>query len=204
MEKDVNDEKQKMISEKHNFVCKHCESLSFQIVQLKKSFRKTWERTTWIGRCSYHQRYSNEKSGLVYSKFSKSSSNQTIFVKASEQSTKDKVTKAKVVHHYPKRKRFAKKKSYVRRYKSNFVPTCLYCGISGYTPNACYVRNFSIASGHYVWINKGTNYEGPEQFGYLKKLNLFCRYAWKPHQIFGILIVVVPSIWREIFSNFQI
>jgi hypothetical protein len=35
IEKDVDDEKQKMISEKQNFVCKNCESLSFQIVQLK-------------------------------------------------------------------------------------------------------------------------------------------------------------------------
>lgn len=36
MEKDVEDEKQKMISEKQNFVCQICESLSFQIVQLKR------------------------------------------------------------------------------------------------------------------------------------------------------------------------
>jgi peptidoglycan hydrolase CwlO-like protein len=35
-EKDFENEKQKMISEKKNFVCLKCESLSFQIVQLKR------------------------------------------------------------------------------------------------------------------------------------------------------------------------
>ena len=37
MEKDFNNEKERMISDqKHNFVCKNCESLSFQIIQLKR------------------------------------------------------------------------------------------------------------------------------------------------------------------------
>ena len=61
------------------------------------------------------------------------------------------VKKTKVVHHYPKKKIFTKKKSYPSRYRSNFEPTCFYCGIKGHTPNAFYVRNFSVASGHYVW-----------------------------------------------------
>ena len=105
---------------------------------------------------------SNDKSGLGYSKFSKPSSNKTIFVKASDQSSKEKVNKPKIVRHYPKKKTFPKKKSYPSRYRSKFEPTCFYCGIKGHTPNACYVRNFSVASGHYVWVKKGTNYEGPK------------------------------------------
>ena len=50
------------------------------------------------------QRYSNDKSGLGYSKFSKPSSNKTIFVKASDQPIQEKVNKPKIVHHYPKKK----------------------------------------------------------------------------------------------------
>ena len=55
-----------------------------------------------------------------------------------------------------------KKKSYPSRHRIKFEPTCFYYGIKGHTPNACYVRNFSVASGHYVWVKKGTNYEGPK------------------------------------------
>lgn len=61
------------------------------------------------------------------------------------------------------RKDLLRKKYYVSRYKSNFVHACFYCGIIGHKPNVCYVRNFSIASGHYMWIKKETsNYEGPK------------------------------------------
>lgn len=72
-----------------------------------------------------------------------------------------------MVHQYNNRKRnksYYKKKSYPPRYKSNFEPTCFYCGIKGHTPNACYVRNFSVAQGHYVWVKKGTNYHGPKAY----------------------------------------
>ena len=109
------------------------------------------------------QRYSNDKSGLGYSKFSKPSTNKTIFVKASDQPTKEKEITPKIVHHYPKKKTPSKKKSYPSRYKSKFEPTCFYCGIQGHTPNACYVRNFGMENGHYVWVKKGTNYEGPKE-----------------------------------------
>ena len=162
IEKDVNDEKQKMISEKQNFVCKNCESLSFRIVQLKRVLERYEKGQIGLEGVLSQQRYSNDKSGLGYSKFSKPSTSKTIFVKAKDQPSKEKVNSPKVVHHYPKKKRFPKKKSYVPRYRSNFEPTCFYCGIIGHTPNVCYVRNFSVASGHYVWVKKGTNYEGPK------------------------------------------
>ena len=108
------------------------------------------------------QRYSNDKSGLGYSKFSKPSTNKTIFVKASEQVVKEKVNNSKFMHQSHKKKMIAKKKNYVPRYRSDFQPTCFYCGIKGHTPNACYVRNFSVPKGHYVWVKKGTNYQGPK------------------------------------------
>ena len=65
-------------------------------------------------------------------------------------------------HIHKKKKKRVVKKEKVPRYKINFIPNCFYCGILGHTPNACYVRNFSIASEHYVWVKKGTNYEGPK------------------------------------------
>lgn len=123
------------------------------------------------------QRYANDKSGLGYFKINKSSSSKTVFVKASDKSNKERVNKSNNVRHYPKRKRFVKKKSYVYRYKSNFVPTCFYYGIIGHTPNVCYVRNFSVASGHYVWIKKGNNYEGSKSIWIPNKTYFFCRYA---------------------------
>lgn len=67
------------------------------------------------------------------------------------------------VHHHPK-KRDTRKKTFVPRYKINFVPTCFNYGIVSHTPNACYVRNFSVASGHYAWVKKGNNYEGSKAY----------------------------------------
>lgn len=163
MEKDFRDEKQKLISEqKQNFVCNNCESLSFQIVQLKRVLERYEKGQIGLESILSQQRYSNDKSGLGYSKFSKSSSNKTIFVKASDQTSQEKVNMPKVTNNYLKKKTYVKKKSYPPRYRSNFIPTCFYCGIIGHTPNACYVRNVSVASGHYVWVKKGTNYEGPK------------------------------------------
>ena len=163
MEKGFQVEKEKMISDqKQNFVCNKCESLSFQIVQLKRVLERYEKGQIGLEGVLSQQRYSNDKSGLGYSKFSKPSSNKTIFVKASDQPIQEKVNKPKIVHHYPKKKNLVKKKSYPSRYRSNFEPTCFYCGIKGHTPNACYIRNFSVANGHYVWVKKGTNYEGPK------------------------------------------
>ncbi|XP_058763525.1 uncharacterized protein LOC131636971 [Vicia villosa] len=157
------DDKEKMISvQEDNVACKNCESLSFQIVQLKRVLERYEKGQIGLENVLSTQRYSNDKSGLGFSKFDKPTSNKTIFVKASNQPIQEKVIKPKVMQHYPKRKNFVKKKSYPPRYRSNFEPTCFYCGIIGHTPNACYVRNFSVPSRHYVWVKKGTNYDGPK------------------------------------------
>lgn len=163
MEKDFEVEKQNYVEKQENsFTCNECQSLSFQIVQLKRVLKRYEKGKIGLEGALSQQIYSNDKTRLGYSKFDKPSSSKTIFVKASDQSTKEKVNKEKNTYHYPKRKRFIKKKSYVPRYRSNFVPTCFYCGIIGHTPNACQVRNFSMENGHYVWVKKGTNYEGPK------------------------------------------
>ena len=162
LEKYIESGKQKLMDEKQSLVCKNCESLSFQIVQLKRVLERYEKGQIGLEEILKHQRYSNDKSGLGYSKFSKPSTNKTIFVKASEQVAKEKVNNSKIMHQSHKKKMIAKKKNYVPRYRSNFQPTCFYCGIKGHTPNACYVRNFSVPKGHYVWVKKGTNYQGPK------------------------------------------
>src|ERR1051325_10654524 len=128
-------EKKKMISDqKQNFVCNNCESLSFQIVQLKIVLERYEKGQVGLENVLSTQRYPKDKSGLGFSKFSQPSSNKTIFVKANNQPIQEKVSKPKLVHHYPKKKRVIK--SYPPRYISNFEPTCFYCGIKGHTPNA--------------------------------------------------------------------
>ena len=93
MEKDFKEEKQKLSDEqKWNFVCKNCESLSFKIVQLKRVIERYEKGQIGLEGVRSQQRYSNDKSGLGYSKFSKPSSNKTIFVKAGDQSSKEKWT----------------------------------------------------------------------------------------------------------------
>lgn len=91
------------------------------------------------------QIYSNDKCGVGYSKFDKPSTSKTIFVKVIDESNKQKINRVQNVHYL---------NHYVLRYRINFVPTCFYCGLKGYTPNTCYVRNFSIAGGYYVWVKK--------------------------------------------------
>lgn len=58
------------------------------------------------------EKYSNDKSGLGYSKFDKPNTSKTILVKASNQSNEEKINKVQKVYHHPK-KIFPKKKSYV-------------------------------------------------------------------------------------------
>jgi len=109
MEKNFENEKQSYLEkEKQNFTCKECDSLSFQIVQLKRVLERYEKGQVGLDNILSQQRFSNDKSGLGYSNFDKPSTNKTIFVKAIDQSTKEKVNKAPKVHHYPK-KRFSKK-----------------------------------------------------------------------------------------------
>ena len=73
-----------------------------------------------------------------------------------------KVENSQHVRSFQRNKNVKSKRKYVPRYKSNFEPTCFYCGIKGHTPNACYIRTYSVEKGHYVWVKKGEKYEGPK------------------------------------------
>lgn len=103
MEKDFEVEKQNVLNErKHNFVCKNCESLSFQIVQLKRVLEIYEKGQVRLEDVLSLQKVSNNKEGLGYPKFDKPSSSKTIFVKACGQPIKEKVNKVPNMHHIRK------------------------------------------------------------------------------------------------------
>jgi hypothetical protein len=67
-------EKQNLLEkEKQNFTCKKCDSLSFQIVQLKRVLERYEKGQVGLDNILSQQRRSNDKSGLGYSKFDKPS-----------------------------------------------------------------------------------------------------------------------------------
>ena len=70
---------------KKNLACKNCESLNFQIVQLKRVIERYEKGQIGLEEILRKQRYSDDKSGLGYSKFTKPSSSKTVFVKAKDQ-----------------------------------------------------------------------------------------------------------------------
>lgn len=173
IEKDFEDEKQKMISDQEqNFVCKTCDSLKGQMVQLKRVIKRYEKGEIGLKEIFRRRNFSNDKNGLGYSKFDKPRISKTIFVKANEQPRKDQSRKfqprrnkpnnPQCGHPFQRSKNAKLKKIYVPRYKRNFKPTCSYCGMKGHNLNACYVRTYGVASGHYAWVKKGEKYEGPK------------------------------------------
>jgi hypothetical protein len=129
------------------------------------------------------QRYSNNKNGLEFSMFDKQSKNKTIFVKESTPSNNLEEMKVHIVNP-SKRSNFRNisksrnysniiNKSYNKNYSNarnnsnNFnsyhKPTCFYCNIIGHTPNACYIKNVGVPNGEFIWVEKGTNHQGPKE-----------------------------------------
>lgn len=158
--------------EKQNSVCKSSDSLKVQVMQLKGVIERYEKGEIGLKELSKRQKISNGKNGLGYSNFHKSRTSKTISVKEKDQSRKGQPKKDQPRRNKPKnpqsghpsqRNKNAKlKKKYVPRFKRNFKPTCLYCGIKGHTTNACYFGTYSIESGHYAWVKKGEKYEEPK------------------------------------------
>ena len=129
------------------------------------------------------QRYSNNKTGLGFSKFDKPNTNKKVFVKASTNSNNVETKKMHIVNSSKnvnqksnsKRRNysnnsFKKNNSNVKNIFSqgnNFGShhvlnlTCFYCNIKGHTPNSCYIRNFGVPYGEFIWVKKGINKQGP-------------------------------------------
>jgi hypothetical protein len=123
------------------------------------------------------QRYSNNKNGLGFSMFDKPSKNKTIFVKESTTSNNLEQKKVHIVNpskrsnfrNYSniRNKSFNKNYSNARNNSNNFnsyhKPTCFYCNIIGHTSNACYIQNVGVPNGEFIWVEKGTNNQGPKE-----------------------------------------
>jgi len=131
------------------------------------------------------QRYSNNKTGLGFSNFNKPNTNKQVFVKASTISNNIKTKKMHVVNSFKnvnqiinsKRRNYSnnsfeknnsnvknnlfKGNNFASHHVNNF--TCFYCNIKGHTPNTCYIRNFGILYGEFIWVKKSTNPQGPKE-----------------------------------------
>jgi len=112
------------------------------------------------------QIYSNNKSGLRFSKFDKTNTNKTIFVKASTNSNNIETNKMHVVNSSKnvnlrinyKRRNYSNNSSKKNNsnVKNNFSKgnnfgsqhvhnlTCFYYNTKGHTHIACYVRNYDV------------------------------------------------------------
>jgi hypothetical protein len=108
--------------------------------------------------------------------FDKPNKNKTIFVKESTTSNNLEQKKVHIVNP-SKRSNFRnysniRNKSYNKNYSNarnnsnNFnsyhKPTCFYCNIIGHTSNACYIKNVGVPNDEFIWVEKGTNHQGPK------------------------------------------
>lgn len=101
------------------------------------------------------QRYSSNKCGIHFSNFDKSSASQTIFVKAIGRFNNKDSNKLHVINHC--KRPHDRNKFYLNKRNRVFRPTCSYCNTKGHTLKACYIRNYNVPYGEYVWVKKGTN-----------------------------------------------
>jgi hypothetical protein len=160
-----------------NSACTKCQSLESNIVELNQVITKYEKGHFGLEDVLSRQRYSNNKNGLGFSMFDKPSKNKTIFVKESTTSNNLEQKKVHIVNP-SKRSNFRnysniRNKSYNKNYSNarnnsnNFnsyhKPTCFYCNIIGHTPNACYIKNVGVPNGEFIWIEKGTNHQGPKE-----------------------------------------
>lgn len=51
---------------------------------------------------------------------------------------------------------------YVNKRNHIFRPTYFYCNEKGHTSNTCYIRNYGIPYGEYVWVRKRSIPRGPK------------------------------------------
>lgn len=51
----------------------------------------------------------------------------------------------------------------------NMIHACFYCNCKGHISNTCYIWNFGIPNGKYVWVEKGTNPKEPKEYWVSRK-----------------------------------
>jgi len=165
--------------------CNKCQEHETKIIELNQVIKNFEKCHNGLEEVFSKQRYSNSKTRLGFSNFKKSSTNKTVFVKANTISNNIETKKMHVVNlpksmnHRINSKRinysnnsFKKNNSNVRNnsskennFGSHYVLnlTCFYCNIKRHTPNTCYIRNFGVLCGEFIWVKKGINPQGPKE-----------------------------------------
>lgn len=134
-----------------NSVCNNCSFFESKIVELNQVIAK-YEKG--LDNMLSSQIFSNNKYGLGFSNFDKTSSSQTIFVKATSKFNKTESKKEHVVSHH--KIPYNRNKFYVNKKNHVFRPICFYLNAKGHTSNACYIRNYGIPYGEYVQVIIGS------------------------------------------------
>jgi len=165
--------------------CNKCKENETKIVELNQVIKNFEKGRNGLEEVLGKQRYSKNKTGLGFSNFNKPNTNKTVFVKASTISNNIETKKMHVVNSSKdvnqiinsKRRNysnnsFKKNNSNIKNIfskENNFGShhahnlTCLYCNTKGHTLNTCYIRNFGIPYGEYIWIKKGINPQGSKR-----------------------------------------
>ena len=167
-----------------NSSCNKCKEHETKIVELNQVIKNFEKGHNSLEDVLSKQSDSNNKTGLGFSNFDKPSTSKTIFVKASTTSNNLEPKKMHVV--IPLKSMNPRNNSNGRNYsnksykKTNFKVrnnvsngsnssvyhvqklSCFYCNMKGHTPNTCYIRNFGVPYGEYIWVRKGINPQGPK------------------------------------------
>lgn len=158
LESKVNDMKMKLYQVK-NPICNTYQSLESKIIELNQVIKKYEKSQIGLDNMLRRQIYLNDKCGLGFSKFYKPITSKIIFVK--DTSNKFNNVELKKMHGviHPKSS-YVRNNSYVYKRNHVFRLTLFYCNTKGHTPNACYIRNYDILYGEYVWVRNETNPRG--------------------------------------------
>lgn len=139
--------------------CNKCIEKESKIHVLTNEINTLNRSTKNLDKILLNQRPSNNKRGIGYSPNNNSGQNKTVFIKES-------VSKLPYVNERAVLK-FKNSDFYTspKNFKSNnliYKYTCNYCNHHGHTPNNCYVKNYGVPKGKFVWVEKGTNIKGPK------------------------------------------
>jgi len=164
--------------------CNKCKEHETKIIELNQVIKNFEKGHNSLEDVLSRQIYSNNEIGLSFSNFNKPSTNKTVFGKASTIFNNTKTKKMHVVNSSKdlnqrinsKRRNysnnsfkknnsnvtnnFSKENNFGSHHAHNL--TCFYCNTKGHNPNTCYIRNFGVPYGEFIWVKKGINTQGPK------------------------------------------
>lgn len=167
-------------------VCNKCLEYESKIVDLNQVIKRYEKGQIGLEEVLSRQRCSNNKNGLGFSNFQSPSPNKTVFVKASTTTNNSESSKLhignsskansrnkiksknqsdsrnKVKNRNHSISRNVKRDKSSSSITSHIDKNCDYCMSKGHTPNVCYIRNFGVPYGEFIWVRKGINPSGPK------------------------------------------